>query len=399
MAAASAWSVEQLQRWVLDASGLDAGLAAELAAQLLAEEIDGAALLIYSRDDLKADLGLPGGKVTKLWKAIAPLREGGEGAAEEGVPGGKAAPAEQVPPPAAAAKVPKQLAVLVDHLPRLDAGCWRSVVAAAGGEGAAVTAVDAALATELQGCGVGDGAAQLKVVQQCAFLLKQFAKAGVSTEEVQSRLKPMGFSDAQVYALLGLAPDSPLPSPVTTPRSASGTPRSLALGSSDDELDEDEDEEEEDDDDEFYGSPTSQSRWVQAKLTSVKGAELKTLLQAVAQHMLGMALQDEELDSVEEACTIAKIALRHTSALMKVLTRSILAAAAEGDGDETAALEVSYPMGEGHAALIASAAKWYRKQLKKKQATEAKQAKAERDERHKEAAAAAASAGEVGILY
>ena len=100
--------VARLSGWlagVLDSSGLEPSLATELAAQLLAEEIDGEALLEYSRDDLKSDLRLPGGKVTKLWKAIEPLREGEAevASAEEGAPDGKAAPAEQVPPDAAAA--------------------------------------------------------------------------------------------------------------------------------------------------------------------------------------------------------------------------------------------------------------------------------------------------------
>ena len=120
-----------------------------------------------------------GTQVTKLWQAIAPLR--GEAAAEgEGVPPPQPAeaereqqgqlPVERVPPP-------RQLATLVSQLPELDEECWRGVVDAARQEPSKDAALPAEVATLLVGCGVVDTEVQSAVVQQCAFLLRQFAKA------------------------------------------------------------------------------------------------------------------------------------------------------------------------------------------------------------------------------
>ena len=131
--------------------------------------------------------------------------------------------------------------------------------------------------------------------------------------------------------------------------------------------------------------------WEPSMLTDVGTPELKTLLSATVQHMLGMQLQSEELDGVEEACAVAKISLRHTTALTKVLSAAIVSVAAAADaaagaddgGEEPAegAGTAAYPLGEGHAALIASAAKWYNKQLRKTKQKQQQAAEADRSAR------------------
>ncbi len=376
-AAAQGWSVDEVQQWLLHRSGLEIGLAAELGAQLLAEEIDGEALLQYDRDDLKKDLGLPGGKVATLWKALATLRDT-EGAVEadaggEGVPppplgaAAAVAAAAAAPPPSERVPPPKQLAVLVAHLPELDEQCWGGVVGAAREGQPPDEALGDELAALLVGCGLVDEEVQRSVVQQCAFLLKQFSKAS-SIDAVRQRLVPLGFSDEHIATLAG-------------ERGEDDDEGDGGDGEEEDEdEDDDEDEEEEDSDDDDVDDDGFDDTWSTEMLTAVREPELKALLSTTAQHMLGFDLQPEDLESVEEACAVARVPLHHAAALTKVLSAAIIHAtstakptvqAAAGTEDQEASTTgdddgaAPYPLGDGHAALIASAAKWYAKQLHK----------------------------------
>eukprot|EP01043_Picozoa_sp_COSAG02_P070597 COSAG02_NODE_12562_length_1525_cov_1.262973_1_plen_338_part_10 len=336
MAAAQRWSVDEVQQWLLHRSGLEVGLAAELGAQLLAEEIDGEALLQYDRDDLKKDLGLPGGKVTKLWNAMATLREagsaGGTSADGEGVPPPQdtATAAATVPAAAAAPPVservppPKQLAILVAHLPELDNECWCGVVDAAREGKSPGEALGDELAALLGGCGLVDAEIQRGVVEQCAFLLKQIAKAS-SVEAVRQRLVPLGFSDAHIAVLAGgrvADPDAGDGDAVGSP-GATTLVESHDLDNWDEDEGEDEDESEEEDGDDGDYLAVDEP-WRPEMLTAVREPELKALLSATAQHMLGFDLQPEDLESAEEACALARVPLHHTAALTKVLSAAIL---------------------------------------------------------------------------
>jgi hypothetical protein len=83
------WSVAQVVAWVASLhSLLGAEMAAAVAALCAEEEIDGEALLTYTRADLKSDLRLKGGVLTKLWNAIGQLR---------GLPAGRADAEEASP--------------------------------------------------------------------------------------------------------------------------------------------------------------------------------------------------------------------------------------------------------------------------------------------------------------
>ena len=94
MAHPSEWGVEEVQQWFLSREPgvarqlLGDGTCEQIAAGLAAEEVDGDALLAYTRTDLKNDLELKAGALNKLMKVIEELRNdaGGTGQlAAEGV--------------------------------------------------------------------------------------------------------------------------------------------------------------------------------------------------------------------------------------------------------------------------------------------------------------------------
>ena len=87
MAHPSEWGVEEVQQWFLSREPgvarqlLGDGTCEQIAAGLAAEEVDGDALLAYTRTDLKNDLELKAGALNKLMKVIEELRNdaGGTG--------------------------------------------------------------------------------------------------------------------------------------------------------------------------------------------------------------------------------------------------------------------------------------------------------------------------------
>ena len=69
------WSLDATSSWALSLGPqLGADLAQTVAKRIKEEEIDGETLLGYERKDLKDDLGLNGGNMAKLWKAMEGLR-------------------------------------------------------------------------------------------------------------------------------------------------------------------------------------------------------------------------------------------------------------------------------------------------------------------------------------
>ena len=148
-----------------------------------------------------------------------------------------------------------------------------------------------------------------------------------------------------------------------TPRSslALSSPRSSLVSPSPRRRDGDEDDDslssDDDDDDEFSASPTSSLRWLHRQLTRMGCDELKALLRATARHLAGHNMAEGDLDAVESAMAAADLEPSHTPRLTKILAAAITEYKEEAEEGDDA--REPYPLGEGHAELIASAASWF----------------------------------------
>eukprot|EP01048_Picozoa_sp_COSAG05_P000392 COSAG05_NODE_11_length_38500_cov_831.349861_1_plen_337_part_00 len=282
---------------------------------------------------------MPGGTAADAMGA-----SGGEGTAS-GQAEGASLP-EGVPK----AKAPQQLAVLVKWLPKLTGAYWRQVVAAAIETGEGEVQVGPELEASLYECNLIDATEQQQVIQQCVFLRRQATKGGVSAEVFSNRLKPMGFTSDHLSVLLkALDGASPRAIQEASPRDVPATARAniddivqrqleKQMKKMEEDHQTDEEEEEEDDDgDDMYGGgddgdeyfndmgagQEGSTEWAKSKLSQMASRQLKVLLQATAQHMVGYSLGDEEMDAVEQALDVVDVEPKYASSVLRLVAHLI----------------------------------------------------------------------------
>eukprot|EP01048_Picozoa_sp_COSAG05_P006446 COSAG05_NODE_417_length_10026_cov_189.415634_6_plen_1546_part_00 len=218
----------------------------------------------------------------------------------------------------------------------------------------------------------------------CEFLLKQAQRPGVTVDKLEGRLSPLGFAASHLAALqstltwINQAEDTSAASPTdaTGPNGVSTathlpggngqelTPMQMArqqlgLGSDSDENDADQDEDEDDEgDDEHYfhsGRNTISEVDLKARLSLLTEDRLKVILRCTAQHCAGAIFDAATCDALDHVLGDSGFKSNQAPQVLKVFSESIRTRA---DGHTQEAL---YTLGQGHAALIRSASKWFDK--------------------------------------